>query len=903
MDIQTPKTLDEVEELINRLYGSTEEADARVQIQEVLQRFQKSPEGWQLSQALVARPGDNIKVFGVLTIIVKLNTESLPDDTALSVLQNIISWLLNALYDGSGPYVIKKLCSALVTHFTHYCLLWPACIRHLVHCLYTNQSGLPGQITPSIMEMGPALTPEKTRSAIWFCTVLAEEAERLLQFGTPQSIAVLERIASNAADATSLMAQFLKPSSGPVSLPCQQAAIKCVYPWIVYAHKASKRPIVTDLQTLVQSVIECLVVDDLYEPTIQLLTDTLEDWESFFTPEHISTLYAFFMSPCAQQRYQALCQGNFDSDSVKFGIFLLAFANAQQRQLMNMTDEKAMAFLGGLTNLLKIDCSFVDDEIFVPVLEFWGQFVESLSMEYPSGSFDWDQPPLLQVRGVLSCAWRKLQYPDPEVFNAWDPAERNSFNEARKDLADLIQYVYTMAGRPLVSLFADSVLQALDRADWAEVEAATFCLVEDPHLALSASRSIYSSLRDDQKLETLAEERIVGAIACIIQAVLDPLSKADSFRRLFVLVSLDIETSIQLRSCVPGTFVTTDNRVISRAYDRADYPTTPVTSIEVSVLVAIRALRCLCSIAKGLQGLSESADDLDPGEEARSVSSFPDVAQMHVDIMLKDQFSAHSEVVEVLCSILRAGFSETEPGPFVFPPEMVTAFITSTWHSRIPAVVNTASAFLSSLHYGKQKQHVSQALTRLLPWVLELLSQLLNPDDEPELTQYCIEFLQKAMIRRPEVFMSQSSDSLEFVFTLALKLLDGNEPLPKAAAAEFWAAFIPLKSENQDTQAAIDHAMVQLGPAISRSLVRNFGGKAARSQLDKLSEPLKRLVVQHPDARHWLEDALNDPSFPGEKATPSDKTMFLKKVLSLRGQRGTNQVVKDFWLMSRGLHT
>ncbi|RYP32162.1 hypothetical protein DL766_004083 [Monosporascus sp. MC13-8B] len=805
MDIQTPRTLDEVEELINRLYGSTEEADARVQIQEVLQRFQKSPEGWQLSQALMARPGDNTKVFGVLTIIVKLNTESLPDETALSVLQNIISWLLNALHDGSGPYVIKKLCSALVTHFMHYCLLWPDCIRHLIHCLYTNQSGFPGQVNPSIMEMSPALTLEKTRSAIWFCMVLAEEAERLLQFGTPQSIAVLERIASNATDATSLMAQFLRPSSAPISLLCQQAAIKCLYPWVVYANKAAKRPIITALQTLVQSVIECLVVDGLYEPTIQLLTDILEDWETFFTPEHISTLYAFFMSPWAQQRYQAICQGNFDSDLVKFGIFLLAFANAQQRQLMNMTDERAIGFLGGLTNLLKVECSFVDDEIFVPALEFWGQFVESLSMEYPSDSFDWDQPPLLQIRGVLSCAWRKLQYPDPEEFNGWDSTERNSFNEARKDLADLIQYVHTMAGRPLVSLFADSILQALDRADWAEVEAATFCL-------------------------------------------------------------------------------------------------------ELSVMVAIRALRCLCSIAKGLQGLSESADDLDPGEEAKPLSSFSDVAQMHINIMsiliqLKDKFSTQSEVVEVLCSILRAGFSETEPGPFVFPPDMVTAFITSTWHNRIPAVVNTASAFLSSLHCGNQKQHVSQALIRLLPWVLELLGQLPNPDDEPELTQCCIEFLQRAMIRCPDIFMSQSSDSLEFVFTLALKLLNGNEPLPKAAAAEFWAAFIPLKSENQDTQAAVDGAIVQLGPAISRSLVQNFGGKAARSQLDKLSDPLKRLVVRHADARHWLEAALNDPSFPGEKATPRDKAMFLKKVLSLRGQRGTNQVVKDFWLTSRGLDT
>ena len=95
--------------------------------------------------------------------------------------------------------------------------------------------------------------------------------------------------------------------------------------------------------------------------------------------------------------------------------------------------------------------------------------------------------------------------------------------------------------------------------------------------------------------------------------------------------------------------------------------------------------------------------------------------------------------------------------------------------------------------------------------------------------------------------------------------------------------------------------MVQLGPAISRSILQNIGGQAARSQLDKLSDPLKRLVVQHVNARHWLEAALHDPSFPAGKATVADKTTFLKKIISLRGQRGTNQVVKDFWATSRGL--
>lgn len=97
--------------------------------------------------------------------------------------------------------------------------------------------------------------------------------------------------------------------------------------------------------------------------------------------------------------------------------------------------------------------------------------------------------------------------------------------------------------------------------------------------------------------------------------------------------------------------------------------------------------------------------------------------------------------------------------------------------------------------------------------------------------------------------------------------------------------------------------MVQLGPAISRSLVQNIGGQAARSQLDKLSDPFKRLVVQHVNSRHWLEAALHDPSFPSGKATAADKSTFLRKVVSLRGQRGTNQVVKEFWALNRGIET
>lgn len=68
-----------------------------------------------------------------------------------------------------------------------------------------------------------------------------------------------------------------------------------------------------------------------------------------------------------------------------------------------------------------------------------------------------------------------------------------------------------------------------------------------------------------------------------------------------------------------------------------------MTSIEVAVLVAIRALRCLCSIAKGFQAPTESVDDLESGDETPPTSNFPDVAQMHIDIMVRVAFTLEGE--------------------------------------------------------------------------------------------------------------------------------------------------------------------------------------------------------------------------------------------------------------------
>lgn len=109
-----------------------------------------------------------------------------------------------------------------------------------------------------------------------------------------------------------------------------------------------------------------------------------------------------------------------------------------------------------------------------------------------------------------------------------------------------------------------------------------------------------------------------------------------------------------------------------------------------------------------------------------------------------------------------------------------------------------------------------------------------------------------------------------------------------------------INPEDPMVQAGFKNAVEHLGPLLARSLVHNIGGNASRSELDKLSDPLKKIVVQHPRSKQWLEAALFDPLFPESEASKDDKSMFLKKVMNLRGSRMTNTVVKDFWMACRG---
>lgn len=73
--------------------------------------------------------------------------------------------------------------------------------------------------------------------------------------------------------------------------------------------------------------------------------------------------------------------------------------------------------------------------------------------------------------------------------------------------------------------------------------------------------------------------------------------------------------------------------------------------------------------------------------------------------------------------------------------------------------------------------------------------------------------------------------------------------------------------------------MAEMGPAVTLSLIRNIGGNASRSELDKLSEPLKKLASSHPSTQSWIHAALFHPTFPDKSVSEQEKLSFMRKVV------------------------
>lgn len=82
-----------------------------------------------------------------------------------------------------------------------------------------------------------------------------------------------------------------------------------------------------------------------------------------------------------------------------------------------------------------------------------------------------------------------------------------------------------------------------------------------------------------------------------------------------------------------------------------------------------------------------------------------------------------------------------------------------------------------------------------------------------------------------------------------------------------------------EVQSTIENVMLEYGPQVGQALIFSMGGEAARSELDVLAEPLKKMIFAQPKAKKWLSDALYSDAFPSQNVGPVEKRMWLQRIL------------------------
>jgi len=118
------------------------------------------------------------------------NSANLSEDDAKELLQNVLDWLIGSLADGTPNFVIKKLCSALVTHFIYFSHVWPKCFRQLLYC----------------MDIGRGVSVESLDDALETSVMVANLDDRKIWLAIQFALALVEEVGK-----TDMSSQYVKP--------------------------------------------------------------------------------------------------------------------------------------------------------------------------------------------------------------------------------------------------------------------------------------------------------------------------------------------------------------------------------------------------------------------------------------------------------------------------------------------------------------------------------------------------------------------------------------------------------------------------------------------------------------------------------------------------------------------
>lgn len=354
---------------------------------------------------------------------------------------------------------------------------------------------------------------------------------------------------------------------------------------------------------------------------------------------------------------------------------------------------------------------------------------------------------------------------------------------------------------------------------------------------LASFFQMYEQFLTYQTAEEFTKSKVLEGIAAIVQALDTEEEQLMGVRQLFHYVAQDAMQAIN---------VTKEGK-----------------DVELGQVLALTTLKCLTTIGRSLQALDEDIVDLATEKEPSTFwlqGPGKEIQNQIINFVnyLTQVFPGNDEIIEAACNVLRTGFKETVPGPFVLPPSAAIDFITKTTVQtpRLPYVLDTACCWLSSFKHSTPAGFPENA-QRLLQHNIGIMQALEHPRNDPEISVGCIEVLQNFMNSNPQTLIRQQPEILSGMFGFTIESVKSPEVLPKRAAAKLWKDIFELASNTHTQhQGTAQDIISHFGPSITLALVSNVCGEVDQTSLDHIVIPLRFLIKSDKNARTYINNAL-----------------------------------------------
>ena len=204
-------------------------------------------------------------------------------------------------------------------------------------------------------------------------------------------------------------------------------------------------------------------------------------------------------------------------------------------------------------------------------------------------------------------------------------------------------------------------------------------------------------------VDAYTKERVIGAIAAIIQAL---SIEGDQLKPLSMLIQ----------------FVERDVAACIKSME--------ASKAEEFQASGICALKCLVSIGKSLQTPESFTVDLETNQSQSTFWTEGEGVGLQSKIIqtietVTGLMKWNSDVVEASCQILRAGYKESKAGLFVFPPKVTVDFVLASnlETARLDYVLDTGGALLGK-HVVSSEVSLESTASSLLKhfiWLIGLM--------------------------------------------------------------------------------------------------------------------------------------------------------------------------------------